>query len=53
MGNNIDRNISKTLSSYYGILTMRQKLLDHFITIDAIETSSKESFKKQQKQLVI
>ena len=53
MGKNIDRNISKTLSSYYAILAMRQKLLDHVIATDAIKTSFKESFKKQQKQLKI
>ena len=53
MGKNIDRNISKKLSSYYGILAMRQKLLDHVIATDAIKTSLKESFKKQQKQLKI
>ena len=49
MGKNIGKNISKNLSGKYG-----QKLLAHAkqSATDAI-SHSKESFKKQQKQLVI
>ena len=50
IGKNNSKNISKSLNSKY-----HQKLLDHGkqSAIDALKTSSKKSFKKQQKQSVI
>ena len=50
MGKNIGKNISKNLSGKYS-----QKLLDHakHSVTDALKFLQKESFKKQQKQLVI
>ena len=47
---NIGKNISKSLNSKYS-----QKPLDHakLSATDAFKTSSKELFKKQQKQAVI
>ena len=50
MAKNIGKNISRNLSGKYG-----QKLLDYTkqSTTDAIKTSSKESFEKQQKQVII
>ena len=50
MGKNIGKNMHKNLRGKYG-----QKLLDHAkkSATDALKTSSKRIFKKQQKQLVI
>ena len=57
MGKNIDKNISKISSNKYGagMLAMCQKLLDHAKQsgTDHLKLLQKESFKKQQKQLVI
>ena len=57
MGKNIGENISKSLGGKYnpGMLAIRQKLFDHAkrSATDAIKTSSKKSFQKQQEQLVI
>ena len=50
MGNNICKNVSKNVSGKYN-----QKLLDlaKQPATDALKTSSKREFKKQEKQLVI
>ena len=50
MFKNIGKNINKSLSHKHG-----QKLLDHAkqYATDATKTLQKDSFKKQQKQLVI
>ena len=54
---NNGKNISQNLSGKYNpsMLAMCQKLLDHAkkSAADAIKTLQKESFKKQQEQLVI
>ena len=50
MGTSIGKNIRKRLSGKYS-----QKVLDHAkkSATDTFKTSSKESFRKQQKQLMI
>ena len=57
MGKVIDKNISKSLGGKYspGMLATCQKLFDlaKKSSTDALKTFSKESFKKQQKKLVI
>ena len=57
MGKVIDKNISKSLGGKYspGMLATCQKLFDRAkkSSTDALKTFSKESFKKQQKKLVI
>ena len=57
MCKNIGKNICKSLNSKYspGVLSMRQKLLDHVNQSPKIQLQhlQKESFKKQPKQLVI
>ena len=57
MDKNIGENISKSLGGKYSpdMLAIRLKLFDHAkqSATDAIKTSSKKSFQKQQEQLVI
>ena len=57
MSENIGKSISKSLSGRYspGMLAMRQKLLDHAKNLRQMHLKllQKESFKKQQKQLMI
>ena len=57
MGKVIDKNISKSLGGKYspGMLATCQKLFDRAkkSSTDALKTFSKESFKKQQKKMVI